>query len=62
MDDWIKMKAAQRRQRLLQLWRKESNAPHDLGCACWDCVLELLRAVALSERLYRRVRRSMVPG
>jgi len=37
----------------IQLWAEESNAPHDIGCACWDCVLGLMRDIALSERLYR---------
>jgi len=45
------------RDLLMAQWRDESDAPHPLGCACWSCILGLLREVAESSRLYRPARR-----
>jgi len=48
-------------RREFRRWLDESNAPHPLGCACWSCVLELLREIALSPQLYQPARRPLVP-
>lgn len=70
MNDWLRAKQRARLERerraiaqRVKLWPIESNAPHQLGCACWDCVLELLREVALSQQLYApwQRRRPLVP-
>ena len=61
MNDWLRAKQRARLERerkavaqRVKLWAIESNAPHEPGCACWDCVLELMREVAIAAPLYAR--------
>jgi len=72
MNEWIRAQERRRRERehkeqarRVKLWAIESNAPHPMGCACWDCVLDLAADVMRhqAEMLVRRVsrRRPMVP-
>lgn len=72
MKDWIRNQQRRRQQwerrehaRRVKLWAIESEASHELGCACWDCLLRLHGEVARhqAEMLVRGAsrRRPLVP-
>ena len=72
VNDWVARQEHRRRERerreharRVKLWAVESGAPHEPGCACWDCVLGLAAEVMKhqAEMLVRGAsrRRRMVP-
>jgi len=72
-SEWIAKQEQRRREhehraqaRRLKLWPIESNAAHELGCACWDCILDLTCAI-MRHQAEMRVqawtrRRSLLPS
>jgi len=65
-DQWVERRKRERAKRVIAAWHAESNAPHELGCCCWDCVLELQGAItwhhARMKVAREAKRRPMVPS